>query len=68
MLHVWSNKKINKTIATAALTAFAATGIILPAWADDTQQKELIVTMTIGDATYQANGKKRYYGLCPLCG
>lgn len=65
MLHVWSNKKLKKTIATAALATFATTGIILPAWADDAQQKELIVTMTIGDATYQANGKKATMDCAP---
>ncbi len=65
MLHVWSHKKLRKTIATAALTTFAATGIILPAWADDTQQRELIVTMTIGDTSYQANGKEATMDCAP---
>ncbi len=50
MLHVWSKEKLKKTLTAATLAVFAATGIAMPAWADN---ESLSVNMTVGQTAYR---------------
>ncbi len=63
MLHVLSNEKVKKTMATATLAVFAAAGAVMPAFAADTEK--LILKMTIGETAYQVNEVNRTMDSAP---